>query len=223
MHHEKLIIFDCDGVLVDTELLSAHALSEYLQILGIVESAQSLRKRYKARAFQYTIADLAKRYPNQITDHFETHYRRHLYALYRAKLQPIAGIKKALEKINGKKCVASNAPKEKLDLVLQITDLANFFPRNRVFSAYEIDSWKPAPGLFLHAAKTMDFSPRNSIVVEDSTIGVEAALKADMQCLYYDPENENPEFTSPGVTRFHSMAQLPGLLTSLEVQNARLA
>lgn len=208
---------------MDTELLSAQAMSEHLQSLDIHESAEALRSRYKARAFQYTVADLVQRYPNKITGMFETYFRRHLYAIYREKLQPIAGIETVLSKLNVKKCVASNAPQEKLALVLEIANLAGFFLPSQIFSAYDIDSWKPAPGLFLHAAKKMNFSPRNSIVVEDSLVGVEAALKAEMRCLYYDPENSNPEFANPNVTRFRSMDQLLSLLTRLEVDHARLA
>ena len=108
-------------------------------------------------------------------------------------------------------CVASNGPREKIALSLSITGLLSFFD-GRIFSSYELQTWKPDPGLYLHAAGAMKVAPENCAVVEDSVLGVRAGLAAGMRVFAYAAAGDAPEFHLPSVTSFEHMAELPRLL-----------
>jgi HAD superfamily hydrolase (TIGR01509 family) len=118
----------------------------------------------------------------------------------------VDGVKKALSKIQQIKCVASSGPLEKINQALQITGLSEFFG-SHVFSSYIVKSWKPDPGLFLYAAEAMNCRPEECAVVEDSKVGLVAAINAGMQAYFFNPENVECQIRS--VVSFNDMSQLP--------------
>lgn len=108
-------------------------------------------------------------------------------------------------------CVASSGPRDKIEHSLSITGLLGYFP-GRIFSAYDVGSWKPDPGLFLHAAETMGVAPERCAVVEDSVLGVQAGVAAGMTVFGYAPAGNASVLLDWGAIPFQTMDALPGLL-----------
>ena len=211
---QKLIIFDCDGVLVDSEPLSNRVIAEQMNELGIEMDTQKAIQLFAGGSLQ-RVADYVKDQTGQnAPNDFEDIYRQRSYALFEKELQAVSGISKVLEEMDYQKCVASNGPLPKMKLNLKITGLLHFF-ENRMFSAYEIGRWKPDPALFLHAAETMGFTPADCIVVEDSIHGVEAAKAAGMQVLAYAAHDHQDKLKNSGIRSFHFMFDLLDLLNDL--------
>ncbi len=193
----KCLLFDSDGTLVDSELLNNEALSAELADCGINDSAESLVHRYRGWNFHKVVPDLQRRHDVQLDDAFTARFRQRASDHFAQHLRPVAGIEGALSRLEHPKCVVSNAPLAKIRHVMEITGLGVHFS-DRLFSAYEIDSWKPSPELFLHAASAMGFAADQCIVVEDSEVGVEAAYRAGIPVILYDPVGsaQNPNATA---------------------------
>lgn len=206
------LLFDSDGTLVDSELLNCEAMSAELALSGAVESAESLVGRYRGGNFLKIMPDLEQRHGVQLPADFNERFRQRAMRHFTQYLQPIAGISDALSQLDYPKCVASNAPMEKLQHVLAITDLGKYF--HHLYSAYEVRSWKPDPGLFLHAASDMGFAPDQCIVVEDSDVGVSAALNAGMRVILYDPAQAGASTSAATITIDH-MKRLPEAVQQL--------
>jgi HAD superfamily hydrolase (TIGR01509 family) len=203
----ECILFDLDGTLVDSEKLNFRAYAALIP--EITESQSSLIERYEGVQFAAVVSDIEQRYQLTMPDDFETTFRNHVRGLFEEGLQPITGIPELLSALPQQICVASNAPPKKVHHALQVTDLAQHFGEN-VFSAYDIQAWKPKPDLFLHAAKQMGFDPQQCAVIEDSPTGVEAALAAGIQVFHYSPKQRHED--KPGYLCFGDMAELRKLL-----------
>jgi HAD superfamily hydrolase (TIGR01509 family) len=199
----KCIIFDCDGTLVDSEYLCNLALEINLAELGIQKSSTELIKKYRGWKLAKIFNDLKEIYNIELN---ESKYRRLVAKLFEQELKPIDGVKEALFEIQQIKCVASSGPLEKINQALQLTGLSNFFG-SHIFSSYIVKSWKPDPGLFLHAAEIMNFHPEECVVVEDSKVGLLAAINAGMQAYFFNPENIDSQMRN--VVSFSHMSQLP--------------
>ena len=133
-----------------------------------------------------------------------------------AEVEPVDGIADALDRIDHEFCVASSGAPEKIRLTLGTTGLLERF-EERIFSAVEVERGKPHPDLFLHAARTMGHQPERCAVVEDTTVGVEAARAAGMRAFGYAALVDSPLLEAAGATAtFTAMADLPGLLTDTE-------
>jgi len=210
------LLFDSDGTLVDSEAINTEALADELRTQGIDEDKNSLLLRYRGWQFAALLEDLGGLHNTKLDKAFETVFRERASNYFQQKLEPIANIRMALQQLPQPKCVASNAPMSKLNQVLVKTDLAGFF-NNKLFSAYDIARFKPDPALFLHAASEMDFTADQCIVIEDSDVGVQAALSAGMKCVHYLPHADGSKFsTSPGVLVITDMLALPAAITELE-------
>ena len=181
------LLFDSDGTLVDSELLNCEALAAELGDSGISETASDLMTRYRGWNFHEVLTDIQQRYHVQLDPFFTGRFRERARDHFSLHLQPVAGIEAALNRLDQPKCVASNAPLPKLRHVLEITGLGVHFS-DRLYSAYTIGSWKPSPDLFLYAAAEMGYAAEQCIVIEDSEVGVEAANRAGMQVVLYDPD-----------------------------------
>lgn len=207
----KLIIFDCDGVLVDSEPLSAAVACEMLADLGFhLELAEAL-DRFNGRKVAHWLADLEDLIGHPVGDGFIPEFRRRSAAKFRAELTPVEGIRDLLEGLSTPYCLASSGPLSKIELTLSLTGLGHFF-EGRIFSGYELGSWKPDPDLFLHAAKTFSTAPGDCVVIEDSLAGIQAGLAAGMRVMHYLPEPLADMVPRPGVVTFRAMQQLPYLL-----------
>jgi HAD superfamily hydrolase (TIGR01509 family) len=207
----ECVIFDCDGTLVDSEVLCNLGLEIQLQELGIKADIQSMVNRFRGWKLANIVDALSIEYSLELNETFITSYREVIADLFDSQLQPIPNIAQTLANIPQTKCVASNAPLEKIKQAVRVTNLEHFFNDN-LFSSYAIQSWKPEPDLFLHAAKMMKIDPKNCVVVEDSVLGIEAAQRAGMQSFFYQPQGVNLLKTADTIS-FQSMLELPSLIS----------
>jgi HAD superfamily hydrolase (TIGR01509 family) len=206
----ECVIFDCDGTLVDSEVICNLGLEIKLQELGIQANIQSMVNQFRGWKLANIVDALSQKYSIKLDETFITSYRELIADLFDSQLQPILNIAQALKDIPQPKCVASNAPLNKIEQAIRVTNLEGFFDNN-LFSSYVIQSWKPEPDLFLYAAKTMGFSPQNCAVVEDSILGIEAAQRAGMQSFFYQPQGVSLIKTDNTIS-FQNMLELPSLI-----------
>ena len=206
----KCLLFDCDGTLVDSEFLCNLGLEIKLREYGIEASASGMMKKYRGGKLADILKSIELEHAILLSDDFETAYRNLVEQLFEMELTTCKGVVEFLEQNTLATCVASNAPLKKIEKALSITDLKKYF--NTIFSAYEINSWKPNPEIFLHAASVMGFSPNECLVIEDSPKGIEAGLAAKMKTVLFDPMDlhENIE----GVHRINEMVQLTDIITA---------
>jgi HAD superfamily hydrolase (TIGR01509 family) len=184
----KCIIFDCDGTLVDSEYLCNLGFEIKLKEYGVNFPAQQIMEKHVGGKLATIMQSFESEFNIELKADFVTSYRDLVAELFKQSLAPCEGVREMLAEIALPKCVASNGPVEKMNLALSLSGLSEFFNDN-VFSAYEVKSWKPDPGLFLNAAKVMGFKPEECAVVEDSLVGLAAAKSAGMFSVLYDPKN----------------------------------
>lgn len=209
----QLVIFDCDGVLVDTERLAVKIDVQVLAALGWELTEQEVIERFVGRSDDAITAEieahLGRRLARDWQDGFTNLYRD----AFAAGLKPVDGVVEALDRIALPTCVASSGTHDKIRFTLGLTGLYERFV-GRIFSATEVARGKPAPDLFLHAAKRMGADPAACAVVEDSRYGVEAARAAGMRAFGYAGGLTSAErLAGPGTVVFTDMRELPGLLT----------
>lgn len=187
MFDKWLVIFDCDGVVVDSELLSATVAAQVLGEHGWHVSVEELMARFVGCTDDFWRAEIGARIPEALEpDWHERHAWRYEQA-FDESLRPVPGIDDvldALEREGVDYCLASNGGHAKIRANLDRTGLLARFT-GRIFSAEDVARGKPAPDLFLHAARSLGVPPARSLVVEDSPPGVAAARAAGMRCLGY--------------------------------------
>ncbi len=205
-----LVIFDCDGVLVDSEHLANQALVDCLADLQISMVVEDAIKKFKGRKLADCLTVIEKENGRALPELFEATFRQKMSEYFEAKLQPIEGVEKAIQSLPHLKCAASNAPLQKIKRSLEIVGLIHHFEEN-IFSAYTIQKWKPDPDLFLHACKEMGCRPSHSVVVEDSELGVQAALAGGFKVLAFGACTARHN----DVTPFQYMSELPRLIQGL--------
>ena len=179
-----LVIFDCDGVLVDSEPISLRLLLSTLAEAGLHLSPAEADALFLGRSLASTRETVAREYGVTVTDAALDTMRQALYAAFRAELQPIAHIAATLDALPCPYCVASSSQPERVELSLTVTGL---WPRfaGRAFSATMVANGKPAPDLFLFAAATLGYPPSACLVVEDSPAGILAAKAAGMKVVAF--------------------------------------
>jgi len=206
-----LVIFDCDGVLVDSEPIANRVFAEMLAGQGLVLSPREMMRRYMGRSMAACRAliegELGKALPG---DFFSELHARTLVA-FQNELRPVAGIRQVLDGLTTPSCVASSSAHERLRLALELTNLLSRF-EGRIFSAHDVARGKPAPDLFLHAARQMGVAPERCAVVEDSAPGVEAGVSAGMDVYGYAWHDDGRALRAAGAHVFRRMAELPALL-----------
>jgi HAD superfamily hydrolase (TIGR01509 family) len=210
-----LVIFDCDGVLVDSEPIAIRIDVEMLDEVGVSMSEAEVIERYVGRSPEVILAEtearLGRRLPDDWFDRAETRVRE----AYLAELAPVDGIVEALEAIDLPVCVASSSGHDSLRFKLELTGLYKRF-EGRIFSAGEVENGKPAPDLFLHAAARVGVDPSGCVVVEDSRYGVEAGRAAQMNVLgYAGGVTPAHVLEGPRTVVFDDMRELPRLLERL--------
>jgi HAD superfamily hydrolase (TIGR01509 family) len=178
----SLVIFDCDGVLVDSEPIALEVLVDALALKGIVMDAEGAAERFLGRSIA-SMADVVRQeFGVEIDQEFLRQMREALYARFRRELQPIPGIGRVVAGLKARgisRCVASSSQRERIELSLAATGLLELFEPS-IFSATMVANGKPAPDLFLYAAAAMGTDPSACLVVEDSPAGIIAAKAAGM-------------------------------------------
>lgn len=207
-----LVIFDCDGVLVDSEPIANRLLGEHLTAAGFATSTEESFERYMGGSFVSMVDDVRARFGGEVPDGFSDRYHEELYATFDAELRAVEGIAAVVDGLPVPSCVASSGAPERIRRVLEATGLLGRF-EGRIFSAVEVARGKPAPDLFLHAARRMGVAPGACAVVEDSPRGVEAGVAAGMRVFGYAART--PAASLSGASRvFSEMRELPALLAS---------
>jgi len=195
----ELVIFDCDGVLVDSEVVSNQVMVNNLASYGLsltLEECMDLFVGNTMMAVKTKAQNLGAQLPHDwIEEVYEATYVRLKQGV--PVIEGIPEILDTLDNANIAYCVASNGSEEK---------------KNIMFSAHSLGTAKPDPHMFLHAAKTFNVSPAACIVIEDSPSGVTAARRANMKCLGYAPHNDGCKLTQEGAEVFHDMSDLVDLL-----------
>lgn len=210
-----LVIFDCDGVLVDTERVGNMRLAEWLTEAGYPISYEDCRRRFVGQAMASVQAKVEEAGVSLGAD-FVRRWNDGLPALFAAGLEPIPHVRQAAEAIVAagiSHCVASSGQLPKMRLTLGLTGLLPLF-EDVLFSVSMVTRGKPFPDLFLHAAATMGHAPDTCVVVEDSVAGVTAARAAGMRALAYcgDPEAERDGLRAAGGELFDDMRDLARLI-----------
>ncbi|MCC2611586.1 HAD family hydrolase [Neorhizobium sp. Rsf11] len=174
-----LVIFDCDGVLVDSETVSIRVLLDGLRSKGLEMDEAEAYRHFLGRSLGTVTRTIREEFGIDADESFLEGMRQELYARFRAELKPMPGIAETLDALSFRRCVASSSQPERIRLSLSITGLIGRLEPN-IFSAAMVARGKPAPDLFLHAASQMGADPQNCIVIEDSPAGIEAGHRAGM-------------------------------------------
>jgi len=180
----NLIIFDCDGVLVDSEILSQRVLLSMLKKLNVVVSEDYFLTNFLGFNFEHVTAKVLTDFSVTLTSDFRQRYRAELIKVFAAELQQTNQLEWLLAQLKVSSCVATSGSPEKVKHSLHYTKLEQYFD-GRVFTSSEVKKGKPAPDLFLHAAEKMGVAPKNCLVIEDSNAGILAAKAANMQVIRY--------------------------------------
>ena len=168
------IIFDCDGVLVDSESISAKVFQEMLSELGCKLKFELVLDQITGTSMKENLKFFTECVGKDLPDTFEKEFRSRSFEAFKTDLQAIPGVHELIDKINVAIGLASSGPLKKIKLNLTTTGLLDKFGEY-IFSSYQIESWKPEPDIYLHAANQMGFQPNECAVVEDSIAGVKAA------------------------------------------------
>lgn len=179
-----LIIFDCDGVLVDSEPLAMRVLVAAIAAQGIIVTPEAAYRDFLGRSLASISTSLIDSHGAPLGPAALASMRGDLYALYRQELRPSPGLPAILDQLKIPFCVASSSELERIRLSLELTGLLPWFEPN-IFSASMVENGKPAPDLFLHAARQMGVAPANCLVIEDSPAGIMAARNAGMAVFGY--------------------------------------
>ena len=212
-----LAIFDCDGVLVDSEPIANASFSRALRAQGLDWTVEETMRRLMGRSLKSCVEICEAELGRKLPDDFLEKMQAVTYQNFRdAPLRPMPGVKEAvlaLQKQGVATCVASSGSPEKMRFTLGLTGLWDAF-EGRIFSASQVPRGKPFPDLFLHAAIGMNVQPFECTVVEDSVPGIEAACAAGMRALAYAgaPYADRAALAGAGGELFDDMAQLPDLV-----------
>jgi HAD superfamily hydrolase (TIGR01509 family) len=176
-----LLIFDCDGVLVDSEPLSCRIDAEILTECGVPYTAEEVARDFTGVSIKDQIARIEMERGIRLPDDFTERLNRTLFQRFETDLKPIDGVRDAILSLPFPRCVASSSIPERIALSLRVTGLADLF--DNIFSSTQVARGKPAPDLFLHAASRMNTLPEECLVIEDSIAGVQAARAAGMRVI----------------------------------------
>lgn len=190
--HTDLVIFDCDGVLIDSEPLASGTMAKILGDFGVTMTARQALIEFTGAAASETRARLLNEFGLKDVDAFYATWHDYLFKTFATDLKPMEGIEAVISALSCPVCVGSNSGVKRLGLSLGVLPLAKLFKGN-VFSAEMVANPKPAPDLMLYAAEKMGARPSRAIMIDDSAHGVEAAVAAGMPGIgFVDPNDPRP-------------------------------
>lgn len=215
MDNPELVIFDCDGVLVDSEVLSNEVLARELTAEGLPTTMVQARRDYQGLLLTDILRAAETRLRRPLPEDWTDRYEHARAEVFRRDLQAVAGAGELVHLLHAAGvavCVASQGKLAKTDLSLELTGLAELFPPEVRFSAWQVARGKPHPDLFLHAAATLGAQPPRCLVIEDTPSGVEAGVAAGMRVLGYCADSDAEALQRAGAELIVSLADIPGLL-----------
>ena len=211
----KLVIFDCDGVLVDSEAIGNRFISEALTLAGIPISAEGALSKFLGGKLTQIKEDAEKQLGFSLPANWVDEIYKKQFSEFRKNLKSISGIEDVLdvlERINTPVCVGSNGPLNKMEVSLGVTKLKDRF-LGRIFSADQVENPKPAPDLYLYCADQMGVLPQNCLVIEDSPRGALAGVAAGMSVFGYTGGGDNSALKKVGCTKtFDTMQEIAAFL-----------
>jgi HAD superfamily hydrolase (TIGR01509 family) len=211
----RLVIFDCDGVLVDSETISSTVLAQTLTSYGLPTTLDDARRDYEGLLLRDIDARARAKLGGPLPDDWIDRFQAERAEVFRRKLEPVAGAGEAVEAVLAAGvpvCVASQGMIEKTRLSLALTGLDRLLSDDVLFSAWSVGRGKPFPDLFLHAAQAMGVEASHCAVVEDSVSGVTAAVAAGMRTIGYASTGNRQQLREAGAEIVGSMGDLPALL-----------
>jgi HAD superfamily hydrolase (TIGR01509 family) len=211
----ELVIFDCDGVLVDSEAISNEVLARMLTIEGLPTTLPEARRDYQGLLLSDVQVHAEAKLGRSLPLGWLAEYERERAEAFRHGLKPIAGAADAVGRIKAaglKVCVASQGALQKTRMTLGLTGLRELFAPHALFSAHEVPRPKPDPALFQHAAATMNAKPSACAVIEDTPSGITAAVAAGMRAIGYAADSDEHALRNAGAEIIRSLDGLPGLL-----------
>ena len=223
-----LVIFDCDGVLVDSEVISCRAHAETLTRHGYPITSEQVFDRFLGRSMRQATLEVEAELGHSLPDDFHTQVYAEIFRLFAASLEATPHIDAALAAIALPVCVASSGPPEKISASLNRVGLYDRFAPH-IFSAVQVRNGKPAPDLFLFAAEQMRTSPARCLVIEDSVSGIAGARAAGMTVLgFHGGSHCRPGYADTlraagAVMTFDDMRQLPDLIARIDQKPGRIA
>ncbi|ESZ70885.1 HAD family phosphatase [Mesorhizobium sp. M0761] len=212
----KLVIFDCDGILVDTENLANRRLAEWFVAAGYPTTFEYCRKYFSGRSMASVQKEIEETTTVRLGADFVDRWNAGLPDLFAHGVEAIPYVRDFIEAVRAAGipyCVATSARISKMHITLGQTGLLPLF-EHAMFSSTMVSRGKPFPDLFLHAAKTMGFAPADCIVIEDSVAGTQAGIAAGMRVYSYhgDPYSDRDGLASAGGVLFDDMRELAGLV-----------
>lgn len=212
----ELVIFDCDGVLVESEAISNRVLAEMLTAEGLPTTLAQSRRDHQGMLLADIRARAEGKLGRALPEDWLVRYESKRDEAFRRELAPVTGAVETVQQVTTAGlgvCVASQGKLAKIALSLSLTGLDHLFPQTVRFSSYSVANGKPAPDVFLHAATSMGVAPDRCIVVEDTPSGVTAAVSAQMRAVGYAADSEEQALRDAGATEIlRSLDQLPRLL-----------
>jgi HAD superfamily hydrolase (TIGR01509 family) len=211
----RMVIFDCDGVLVDSETISNSVLARLLSSEGLATTLAEARRDYQGLLLGEILDRAQAKLGRPLPAGWLARYERERTVAFRRELQPVLGASEAVARVIAggvKVCVASQGKLEKTRLSLDLTGLRQHFADRALFSAHCVARGKPYPDLFLHAASVMKVTPAACVVIEDTPSGVAAAVSAGIRVLGYAADSDETALGRAGAEVFRSLAELPQLL-----------
>jgi HAD superfamily hydrolase (TIGR01509 family) len=211
----ELVIFDCDGVLVDSERISNDVLARMLSVEGLPKTLAEARRDYQGLLLGDVVSAAEAELGRSLPAGWLEAYERARAEAFRRELQAVPGAAEAVARVCAAGvdvCVASQGKLEKTRLSLQLTGLRALFADRALFSAHSVARGKPHPDLFLHAARTIGADPSGCVVVEDTPSGITAAVAAEMRVFGYAADSDEDALRQAGAEILHTMEELPGRL-----------
>jgi HAD superfamily hydrolase (TIGR01509 family) len=216
----EVVIFDCDGVLVDSEVIALGVMRRRLSEAGFRLTDQETRERFLGRRLDSSLSGIETELGRPLPETFRDGFSREIVSAFARDLKGIAGVREAVEGLRARVCVASSSGHKRLRLSLRVVGYETMFAPN-IFSAADVAEGKPSPDLFLHAARTMGVAPKDCLVIEDSVAGVVAGRAAGMAVFgfvgasHFVAVDEGAHLTAAGAELlFDTMALLPDLVAA---------
>ena len=180
---------------------------ELIKPFGISNEFEKVIDNYNGGSLKASLDKIEELINEELPKNFVKEYRNLTYETFKKELRPIKGITEFIKKINIPICVASSGPREKIIENLKTTNLLKYFGGN-IFSSYDIQSWKPEPGIFIHAANKMGFKPQECVVIEDSLDGIQAALSGGFNIIGFATESNFEEMNKTQAIVFKSITEI---------------
>ncbi len=211
-----LIIFDCDGTLVDSEPVTNRLISTMMAERGISMTPEECLREFAGKNIMYITAFMEEHIGPFDHESFEEEYRSRCLTLFDDELEAVPGVIDILRQVRVKKCIASNGPRRKMEVTLKVTGIMKMFDPSNIYSAYDIGFWKPSPELYLHACAEMMVNPDRALVLEDTLPGVMGAVHGGIDVIVYNPDDD-PVTKLDGIANYRSMQEIQSFLESVGI------